>query len=107
MKVGIIVDKLIMTEMKQMMREFGEIFSIINRRELFEDENNMKECLYKCKKLQNVLMNCTKLIELTFIELQEKREQALLALSYESDNEKKLKQLDSLVLEINRKQQDK
>lgn len=101
------MDKLILTEMKQMMRDFGEIFSIINQGKLFEDENNMKECIYKCKKLQNELMNYTKLIELTFIELQEKREQALLALNIESDNEKKIKQLDELVLEINRKQQGK
>lgn len=99
------VENVILKEMKQMMRDFGEIFSTINRGKLFEDENNMKECLYKCKKLQNELMNCTKLIELTFMDLQEKREQELLALNIESDNEKKLKQLEELVLEIDRKQQ--
>ncbi|MGG2053910.1 hypothetical protein ABFY48_05850 [Lysinibacillus pakistanensis] len=95
------MEKIILTEMKQVMKDFGEVFSMINQGKVFENETNVKECINKCKKLQLELMDSIRLIELTFMELQSKRDQALLAT--ESDSESKLRQLDDLLLAINKK----
>lgn len=95
------MEKIFLTEMKQVMEDFGEVFSVIHQGQVFENETNVKECINKCKKLQLELMDSIRLIEQTFMELQLKRDQALLAT--ESDSEAKLRQLDALLLEINKK----
>jgi len=56
------VEKIILTEMKQVMKNFGEVFSMINQGKVFENETNVKECINKCKKLQLELIDSIKII---------------------------------------------
>lgn len=81
------MEKIVLDEVKEMMSHFGKVLRIINQGRAFESENNLNECINKCKRLQVELMNSIKLIEWTFMEIQ-KAEQTQLALNSESDDEK-------------------
>jgi len=52
-----------------------DIIRIINQGRAIEDEQNLKECINKCKKLQMELLNSIYLIEWSYLELESKSEQ--------------------------------
>jgi len=62
-----------------------EIFCMINQGRIVENEQNLRECINKCIKLQEGLLNSIKLIERTYLELHNKSDQTHLALNAESN----------------------
>ncbi|WP_155590584.1 hypothetical protein [Lysinibacillus cavernae] len=64
---------------------FVEILCMINQGRGIENEQNFRECMKKCIKLQVGLLNSIELVERTYLELHNKYEHTHLALNAESN----------------------
>ncbi|EON72852.1 hypothetical protein [Lysinibacillus sphaericus] len=86
--------------LKALVLDFGYIFGAINQGKVFENESTMKEFLRKSKEFQIKLVDISKQVELTFLDLEHKREQALLENQLQSEKEKTIQKLNELMTEV-------
>lgn len=99
MKVGATMDNKLL---KELTLDFSYIFGAINQGKVFDNETNMKEFLLKSKEFQKKLVDLTEQVASTFLDIEYKREKALLTSHIQSENEITLKKLSAFMAEIDK-----